>query len=144
MEMVATLVDYSVDTSARVDVPSCFQGSTCRAVQRRKRNRYSVGYSLLVRRSRRSQSVDMRSKVKIPVTPKGGGLHHASPLRLTKQKGKVKAYKTNIHSHIQSGIVQFELHHDIKKDIQIQSLTIIRLQMSDYVQIVDLGNCGFK
>lgn len=50
----------------------------------------------------------------------------------------------NIHGHIQSAVDKYELHHNIKKDIQIQTLTTFRLQMSDHVQIVDLGNCGYN
>lgn len=71
MEMAKTLVDYSVDGSAWVDVFFCYRA--CRAVQLRKTNSYTVGYSFCYqdtawRRVESSSTRSQRSKARTPAT----------------------------------------------------------------------------
>lgn len=136
MEMAATLADNSADISAWLDASSCFQGSTCREVQLRKTNGHNTepqcadGAKREVLPQPHMQLVTRERTVltarHVGVKGGGGTSHHAPPLRLTEQKGKVKAYETNIHGHIQSAIVKYELHHNIKKDTQSQTPTVFR------------------
>lgn len=105
MEMAVTLVDYSVDTSAWVDV-SCFQGLHAGRCSWGKTNRYNVGYTSCSTAWCRVASLSAKKKKKKGQLSKGvGKSHHAPPSKLTRQKGKVKAYNMNIYRHIQSELL---------------------------------------
>lgn len=73
MEIAKTLVDYSVDGSAWVDVFFCYRASACRAVQLRKTNSYTVGYSFCYQdtawwRVESWSTRSQRSKARTPAT----------------------------------------------------------------------------
>lgn len=111
-----------------------FQGSTCRAVQLRKSKQLQRWLQFLF-----YDVVQGGAAVRERANSLGGGgvgkSHRAPPLKSTRQKGKVEAHPMNIHRHIQSAIVKYELCHNIEKGHPNPNM--FTLDMSGHIHIVD-------